>query len=112
MWLPTGEVLHGDDRLEDAAAALARPGMRRARDAYRVRAPPRQPARPPPLAPDRVDQVEVVSVDEGEVVLFWDLTGAHARRVLRLLREDLVALDAEEFWARWAAFEGEDDLGR
>ena len=28
------------------------------------------------------------------------------------LREDLGALDAGEFWARWAAFEGEDDLGR
>ena len=85
--------------------------MRRARDAYRVvhRRGSRAPAA---LAPDRVDQVEVVSVDEGEVVLFWDLTGAHARRVLRLLREDLVGLDAEEFWGRWAAFEGEDDLDR
>ena len=83
--------------------------MRRARDAYRIvhRRGGRAPAA---LDPDRIDQVEVVSVDDGEVALFWDLTAPHARRVLRVMREDLATLDAQEFWGRWAAFEGEDDL--
>lgn len=81
----------------------------RARDAYRV-VHRRGGLTPAALTPDRMDAVEVVSIDEGEVVLFWDLTAPHARRVLRLLREDLVSLDAGEFYARWASFEGEDDL--
>ena len=50
----------------------------------------------------RVDHVEVVEVDSGEVVLFWDLTPQEATRRARDLREDLVELDAEEFMARWA----------
>jgi hypothetical protein len=83
--------------------------MRRARDTYRV-VHRRGGLTPAALSPDRFDQVEVVSVDDGEVALFWDLSAAHARRVLRLLREDLQQLDAEEFWGRWAAFEGEDEF--
>jgi hypothetical protein len=83
--------------------------MRRARDAYRV-VHRRGSLAPAALDPDRYDQVEVVSVDDGEVALFWDLTAVHARRVLRVMREDLAHLDAGEFWARWAAFEGEDEF--
>jgi hypothetical protein len=83
--------------------------MRRARDAYRI-VHRRGGFGPAALDPERVDQVEVVSVEDGEVALFWDLTAPHARRVLRVMREDLSRLDAKEFWASWAAFEGEDDL--
>jgi hypothetical protein len=54
-------------------------------------------------APDRVDHVEIVEIDSGEVVLFWDLTPTDARRVVRTLREDLSNLDADEFIAAWRA---------
>jgi hypothetical protein len=81
----------------------------KARHAYRI-VHRRGGLAPVALAPDRMEQIELVSVDEGEVVLFWDLTAANARRVLRLMREELSLLDAREFFERWASFEGEDDL--
>jgi hypothetical protein len=49
----------------------------------------------------RLDRIEVVSVDEGEVVLYWDLPAKQATRLLKALRRDLVGLDAEAFLARW-----------
>ena len=33
--------------------------------------------------PDRMDQVEVVSIDDGEIVLFWDVAGAEAGGFVR-----------------------------
>lgn len=51
--------------------------------------------------PNRIDHVEVVEVDSGEVVLFWDLPAAQARRLVRALREDLGRLDADAFIAAW-----------
>jgi hypothetical protein len=54
-------------------------------------------------APDRVDHVEIVEIDSGEVVLFWDLAPADARRVVRTIREDLANLEAEEFIEAWRA---------
>jgi len=56
----------------------------------------------------RQDRIEVVSIDDGEVVLFWDLPAKDAVRVLRALRADLVGLDAAEFIDRWR---GADDDG-
>jgi hypothetical protein len=50
---------------------------------------------------DRLDRIEVVSVDDGEVVLFWDLPAKDASRLLKALRTDLVALDADVFIATW-----------
>jgi hypothetical protein len=58
--------------------------------------------------PARVDHVEVVEIDSGEVVLFWDLNPDAARRVMRQLREDLVQLEANEFMAAW---QGADRVG-
>jgi hypothetical protein len=52
--------------------------------------------------PARVDHVEVVEVDSGEVVLFWDCAPQRAARRARALRADLAQLDAEEFLTRWA----------
>jgi hypothetical protein len=67
----------------------------------------------PALAnPDRVDHVEVVDVDDGEAVFYWDLTAADAKRVARALREDLDRLEAREFFEAWASFEGGEDLHR
>jgi hypothetical protein len=57
---------------------------------------------------DRLDRVEVVSIDDGEVVLYWDLQAKLASRLLKELREDLVALDAEDFMDKWVGADAED----
>jgi hypothetical protein len=49
----------------------------------------------------RLDRIEVVSIDDGEVVLYWELRAKAASKLLRNLREDLVGLDADEFLAVW-----------
>jgi hypothetical protein len=51
----------------------------------------------------RVDHVEVVGIDSGEVVLFWDLPAPKASRLARALRADLGALEAEDFLTAWRA---------
>lgn len=51
--------------------------------------------------PERLDRVEVVSIADGEVVLYWNLPAKRAAKLIRSLREDLVALEAEEFIAAW-----------
>jgi hypothetical protein len=51
---------------------------------------------------ERVDHIELVDIDDGEVALFWDLPPQAASRMARELREDLARLDAEEFLARWS----------
>ncbi len=61
---------------------------------------------PAPLAdPTRVDHIEVVEVDSGEVVLFWDRTPQAASKLSRALRADLAQLDAEVFIAHWSTVE-------
>jgi hypothetical protein len=54
---------------------------------------------------DRVDHIEVVEIDSGEVVLFWDRPPHAASRLARALREELAQLEAEEFIARWSTVE-------
>ncbi len=51
--------------------------------------------------PQRVDHIEIVEIDSGEVVLFWDLPALQARRLVRALREDLGRLDADAFLTAW-----------
>jgi hypothetical protein len=51
--------------------------------------------------PHRLDRIEVVSIDDGEVALYWDLPAKEASKVLRMLRTDLASLDALEFIERW-----------
>lgn len=58
--------------------------------------------------PQRRDRIEVVSVDDGEVVLYWNVNPKLASRLLKLLREDLVALDAEQFIDKWIGADAED----
>lgn len=55
--------------------------------------------------PSRIDHLEIVELDSGEVVLFWDLPVDAARRTARRLREDLANLQADEFMAAWASDE-------
>jgi hypothetical protein len=52
--------------------------------------------------PSRVDHVEVVEIDSGEVVLFWDCPPHAASRRARALRGDLAGLEGPEFLARWS----------
>jgi hypothetical protein len=55
--------------------------------------------------PERLDRIEVVSVDDGEVILYWDLPAKEASKLLKTLRADLASLDEAEFISRW---EGSD----
>jgi hypothetical protein len=65
--------------------------------------------RAPALLADtpRVDHIEVVEIDAGEVVLFWDLPPHAASRLARALRADLSQLEAQEFLARWTTVDGD-----
>jgi hypothetical protein len=58
--------------------------------------------------PARTDRIEVVSVDDGEVILYWDVDPKQASRLLKLLRADLASLDAEEFFDKWLDADAED----
>jgi hypothetical protein len=51
--------------------------------------------------PNRTDRIEVVSIADGEVTLYWDVSVKQASKLLRLLRADLASLDAEEFFDKW-----------
>jgi hypothetical protein len=56
-------------------------------------------------SPDRPDHVEVVEIDSGEVVLFWDTAPSQTGKLARALRRDLAQLDADAFVARWQRWE-------
>ncbi|GAC1435280.1 MAG: hypothetical protein NVSMB51_04470 [Solirubrobacteraceae bacterium] len=73
----------------------------RARDAYRMIVTREGRAPAFLAAPDRVDRVEIVEIDSGEVILFWDLEPREATRTARRLRTDLAVLTPDEFTARW-----------
>lgn len=49
----------------------------------------------------RLDRIEVVSVSDGEVVLYWELPAKEATKLLRQLREELVSFDTEQFKRAW-----------
>jgi hypothetical protein len=77
----------------------------RARDAYRLIVT-RGGLAPALLAnPTRVDHIEVVEIDNGEVALFWDRAPHAASKLARELRADLARLDAEAFMTRWSTVE-------
>jgi len=52
---------------------------------------------------ERVDHIEIVEIDGGEVVLFWDRPPHATSKLARALREELARLEADEFIARWSA---------
>ena len=54
---------------------------------------------------DRLDHVEVVEIDSGEVVLFWDTAPAQTGRLARALRADLAQLEDADFLRRWRRWE-------
>ena len=51
--------------------------------------------------PTRHDRVEVVSIADGEVVLFWELPAKAAAKLRGQLREDLVSFEGEELKLAW-----------
>jgi hypothetical protein len=59
--------------------------------------------------PSRTDRIEVVSIDDGEVILYWDVAAKQASKLLRLLRADLAGLDADEFFDKWLDADAEDE---
>jgi hypothetical protein len=56
--------------------------------------------------PHRLDRIELVSVDDGEVVMYWERPPKAASKLVRELREDLVALEVDQFIDAWV---GRDD---
>jgi hypothetical protein len=50
----------------------------------------------------RLDRLEVVSVDTGEVVLFWELPARPAAKLERRLRADLAGMEAGRFLEAWS----------
>jgi hypothetical protein len=60
--------------------------------------------------PRRLDRIEVVSIDDGEVVLYWDLPAKRASRLLKSLRADLVTLAADDFIATWEGADVDGNL--
>jgi len=59
--------------------------------------------RGPAVLADRArrDRVEIVEIETGEVVLFWDAEARHTGRLARALRADLARLEADDFLERW-----------
>jgi hypothetical protein len=57
---------------------------------------------------DRLDRIELVSIDDGEVALYWELPAKLASRLVRELRADLASLQAEEFIDKWTGADAED----
>jgi len=56
-------------------------------------------------SPGRVDQLEIVEIDSGEVVLLWDRPPREAAKMARAIRGDLATLDAAGFWDRWGSID-------
>lgn len=63
--------------------------------------------RAPALLADatRIDHIEIVEVDSGEVVLLWDRSPQATSKMARSLRADLARMQADEFIARWSTVE-------
>lgn len=57
---------------------------------------------------DRHDSIEVVSIDDGEPILYWELPAKQASRLARELRADLAGMEAEEFIALWEGTDGSE----
>lgn len=49
----------------------------------------------------RLDRVEIVDIEEGECLMFWDCAPRQASKLARALREDLHSLDAGAFLSKW-----------
>ncbi len=57
--------------------------------------------------PHRLDRIELVCIDDGDVILLWDLPPRQASRLLRSLRADLASMEADEFIDAWQGADAE-----
>jgi hypothetical protein len=57
------------------------------------------------LDPNRIDHLEILEVDSGEVVLFWDTLRSQTGKLARALKRDLAQLEDEAFLAKWRRYE-------
>ncbi len=57
---------------------------------------------------ERLDRIEVVSIDDGEAVLYWDVPAKTAARLVKELRADLATIDADQFLDKWTGADAED----
>jgi hypothetical protein len=57
------------------------------------------------IDPERVDHIEVLDIESGEVALFWDLLPHQTGRMARALKTDLAQLSADEFLAKWERYQ-------
>ena len=53
----------------------------------------------------RGEHVEVVEIDSGEVVLFWDTIPGDTGKLARALRADLAQMEADRFLTKWRSYE-------
>lgn len=60
--------------------------------------------------PGRFDLVEVISLEDMEVVLFWDVPARDTARMEAALREELARMGEEEFLSRWSAVVSPEDI--
>jgi hypothetical protein len=58
--------------------------------------------------PKRTDRIEIVSIENGEVILYWNLAVKDAAKLVKLLRADLISLEADEFFDKWLDADAED----
>jgi hypothetical protein len=54
---------------------------------------------------DALEQVEVLEIDTGEVVLFWDTRPRETGKLARALRGDLAQLESDAFIAKWQRYQ-------
>jgi hypothetical protein len=54
---------------------------------------------------ERLEHVEVVEIDTGEVALFWDTRPRETGKLARALRADLAQMEAEEFFRKWRRYD-------
>ena len=54
---------------------------------------------------ERLEPNEVLEVDTGEIVLFWDTRPRETGKLARALRADLAQMEAEPFVAKWQKYQ-------
>jgi hypothetical protein len=54
---------------------------------------------------ERLEHVEVVEIDSGEVIFFWDTRPRDTGKLARALRADLSQLEADAFLAKWRRYQ-------
>ena len=54
---------------------------------------------------NRIDHLEILELDSGEVVLFWDTLRNQTGKLARALKRDLAQLEGDAFVAKWRRYE-------